>query len=94
MIAAGDARVEEYGAQFGRRGKREVALLGEFSGEGLKDRFAGFNAAAGEMPAGNISVAHEKDAVLRVNHASLRPKCHAAGKAEVGVKSAAAQSNE
>ncbi len=94
MITARDTGVKKYPEQFWWRGQGDIAFFNQLPGERLYYGFFGFNTATRKVPAGHISVTHQKDPTLQVKYASLSAQCHAAGKAKIGVIGAAAQADK
>ena len=68
VVAARDAAVETDRMQLRRAGQRDVSLLAQLARQRLDDALADLDAAAGQMPAGDVAVAHQEDAALAVQH--------------------------
>jgi hypothetical protein len=80
MVAA-RARAVAVEAEKPRRARDDEArLLTQFAQDALGRAFAGIDAAARQIPARHISVAHEADAILPVDHQRPRAERHAAPK--------------
>ena len=78
-------RVEEDAVQHRRRGGLDFALLGEFADQRVEHGFAGLDAAARQVPAADIAVLDQEDAVRLVDHEAAHAERHAAREAPVEV---------
>ncbi len=76
MVAGRGAAVEIDAVQRRRARKDDIAFLLEFARQRLLERFAAFDAAAGQVEAGHISVAHQQHAVVRVDDEAAHAQRH------------------
>ena len=88
MIAARDAMVEKDAVQDRFAGQADIALFHQFAGQRGAQSLAGLDAAAGQMPAGDVGVFDQEDAALAVDHHAEGAQSRAAGEAPVEMKAA------
>src|SRR5215218_11407185 len=86
VIAARRTLVEEHAVQPRLADDVDPGLLAELAPGGVERRFAGLDAAAGEMPAMGIGVADEEDAIAAVDHDRADAERQAAREAPIGVE--------
>src|SRR5579872_3701167 len=88
VIPARHVAVEEHAVQFGGAGKLDPSLLDKFALERVQDSLADFDATAGKMPAGDITMLDQKYLVVGIEYDGADAERHAAGKSPVEMKKA------
>lgn len=78
--------VEIEAIELRRLGEDEIALLRHLADERLMRRLIGLDAAARQMPARDIGVAHEENAPLGIKRHPAHPERHRPLQAEIDVK--------
>ena len=81
--------VEEQAVQQGIAGQLDPPLLHQFAAQRLVKGFADLDAAARQMPAGDIAVLDQKYPVFAVQHHGADPERHAAGEPPVEMENPA-----
>jgi hypothetical protein len=89
MVALRYPAVKEQAVQHWRLENFDIALLYEFTSQGLGHCLAGFYSAARQLPAGDIGMRDKKDPLVFVNHEPANAECHPPGPAPIEVKSPA-----
>ena len=85
VVAPGIAVVEKYAVQRGRTDELDIAFLAQFPRQRLRDRLAGLDPAARQMPAADIAVLDQKDAPLGIDHQRPHAKRHGARETPIEV---------
>lgn len=83
MIPSGNAPVEINAQQFRRAKQCDVAFLTQFFCKRVAQGFTGLDAAAGQMPARNIGMAHKKNPVVIIQHDGAHTERHGARQPEI-----------
>ena len=83
MVAPRRARVEEQTVQARRGGEADVALLRQFARQRLDAALTRLDAAAGQVPARDIGVAHQQHTARAVEDDAAHAHGEAARQAEV-----------
>ena len=68
MIAPRRSAIEVDGVEDRRLGQLDIALLAQFALQRGEQRLAGFDAAARQVPAGDIGVLDQEDAAFAVEN--------------------------
>ena len=79
MVAAGDMAVEEQAVQHRLAGQFDPPLLHQFAAQRIEEGLADLDAAARQMPAGDVAVLDQKHPVVAIQHHGADPERHAAG---------------
>ena len=88
MIAAGGVPIMKEAMQDGRFVEHDVAFLRTFAGQGVEHRLAGFDTAAGHMPARRVGVANEEDASRLIDQGGADAQRHRPRKAPIDMHAA------
>src|SRR5690606_14464313 len=92
MVAPAGAAVVVDGNQPRGPGDQDVAFLHHLARQRLLHRLSRFHASSGKLPARNIGVANEEDAVpVRVMHKATHSERHGAPHQEIKMKQAGPQ---
>jgi hypothetical protein len=86
MIAAGDVAVEEQAVQGRLSQEFNSPLFRQLAPERIAKCFANVDAAAWQMPTGDIAMLDQKHAIFTVEHDGADPERHAAGEAPIEMK--------
>lgn len=78
VITLRGRKIEIHSRQFRRARKKDVPFFTQLHLQSGLQALPRFNATAGQMPAGNIGMAHQKDAPLAIQHQRAHTKRHAA----------------
>src|SRR5450631_2200098 len=87
VVSTGNVAVEEQTVQSRFARKVNSPLLDQLAPQRVAEAFADFDAAARQVPAGDITVLDQKHPVVAIQHHGADPKRHAAGEPPIEVKS-------
>src|SRR5579872_2358061 len=88
MITPGNAPVEIDREQSRRAAQFDIALLAQLAHECARQGFVDFDAAARQMPAGDIAVLDQEHAALRIDHQGAHADGQSACKAPMQMQKA------
>src|SRR6266436_6993868 len=86
MVAAGNMAVEEQAVQGGLAGQFNAPLLLKLAPQRAAKTLAGLNAAARQVPAGDIAVLDQEHPVAVVQYDRADPQSHPAGDSPIEMK--------
>lgn len=86
MVARRGSAIEIDRVKDRRLARFDIAFLAQFPFERFKQRFAFFDAAAGQMPSRYIGVFNQKDAAFSVENQAANADREPARKSPIGVK--------
>jgi hypothetical protein len=86
VVSAGDALVEENTVQPGPCRRLDVGLLPQLTNERIKERLAGLDPTARQVPASHIAMLDQEDSPLVIDNQRSRPERETPGKSPVDVQ--------